>query len=105
MLGRTLRNRYEINELLGEGSTATVYRAQDKRLGRSVALKVLLPQVRDTVRKRFFQEATAVAMLNHPGIMAIYDIDEEHDMNFLVVEYVEGSTLIDYIPSSPEKVV
>ena len=66
MLGRTLRNRYEIKELLGEGSTATVYKAVDTRLGRDVALKVLLPYVRDTVRKRFFQEANAVAMLNHP---------------------------------------
>lgn len=105
MIGRTLRNRYQIYELLGEGSTAAVYKAQDKRLGRNVALKVLLPHVRDTVRKRFFQEATAVAMLNHPGIMAIYDIDEEDDLNFLVVEYVEGDTLAEYIPSAPEEVI
>ncbi|MBI1259640.1 MAG: protein kinase [Chloroflexi bacterium] len=105
MLGRTLRNRYEIKELLGEGSTATVYKAVDQRLGRDVALKVLLPYVRDTVRKRFFQEANAVAMLNHPGIMAIYDIDEEDEMHFLVVEYVEGNTLADYIPVPPEKVI
>lgn len=61
MLGRTLRNRYQVTELLGEGSTATVYRARDRRLGRDVALKILLPHVKDTVRKRFFQEATAVA--------------------------------------------
>ena len=105
MLGRTLRNRYEIKELLGEGSTATVYKAVDQRLGRDVALKVLLPYVRDTVRKRFFQEANAVAMLNHPGIMAIYDIDEEDEMHFLVVEYVEGNTLADFIPVPPEKVI
>src|SRR5262249_42943414 len=52
----------------------------------------------------FFQEATAVAMLNHPGIMAIYDIDQEGDMDFLVVEYVEGSLLSDYIPSPPDRV-
>ncbi|MFN8560499.1 MAG: protein kinase [Anaerolineae bacterium] len=105
MLGRTLRNRYQVTELLGEGSTATVYRARDRRLGRDVALKILLPHVKDTVRKRFFQEATAVAQLNHPGIMAIYDIDEEGDVNFLVVEYVEGDTLSDYVPSPPEKVM
>lgn len=104
MIGRTLHNRYEIRELLGEGSTATVYKAVDKRLGRDVALKILLPYVRDTVRKRFFQEATAVAMLNHPGIMAIYDIDEEAEMNYLVVEYVAGNSLADFIPSPPEKV-
>ncbi len=105
MIGRTFRNRYEVSELLGEGSTATVYKALDRRLGRDVALKMLLPHVRDTVRKRFFQEATAVAQLNHPNIMAIYDIDEESGMNFLVVEYVEGNSLTDYIPCTPEKVV
>ena len=105
MIGRTLHNRYEISELLGEGSTATVYKARDKRLNRDVALKVLLPHVRDTVRKRFFQEATSAAQLNHPNIMAIYDIDEDDSLNFLVVEYVEGDTLVDFIPAPPEKVV
>ena len=105
MIGRTLRNRYEVKELLGEGSTATVYKALDRRLGREVALKVLLPHVRDTVRKRFFQEATAVAQLNHPNIMAIYDMDEDGDVHFLVVEYVEGDSLTSYIPSPPEVVV
>jgi DNA-binding NarL/FixJ family response regulator len=105
MIGRTVQNRYQINELLGEGSTATVYKAQDTRLGREVALKVLLPHVRDTVRKRFFQEATAVAALNHPGIMAIYDIGEAEDINYLVIEYVEGETLGAFIPSTPQQVV
>ena len=105
MIGRTLRNRYHILELLGDGSTATVYKAADKRLGREVALKVLLPHVRESVQKRFFQEATAVAQLNHPNIMAIYDMDEEGGTHFLVVEYVEGDSLSRYIPSSPEIVV
>lgn len=105
MLGHTLHNRYQVHELLGEGSTATVYKALDTRLGRDVALKVLLPHVKDSVRKRFFQEATAVAQLNHPGIMAIFDIDQEGDINFLVVEYVEGDTLEDHVPSPPDKVI
>jgi serine/threonine protein kinase/DNA-binding CsgD family transcriptional regulator len=105
MIGRTFRNRYEIRELLGEGSTATVYKALDRRLGREVALKVLLPHVRDTVQKRFFQEATAVAQLNHPNIMAIYDIDEENNFHFLVVEYVEGDVLTQYIPCDYELAV
>ena len=105
MIGRTFRNRYEIRELLGEGSTATVYRALDRRLGREVALKVLLPHVRDSVQKRFFQESTAVAQLNHPNIMAIYDIDEENTLHFLVVEYVEGDVLTQYIPCAPELAV
>jgi serine/threonine protein kinase/DNA-binding CsgD family transcriptional regulator len=105
LIGRKLRNRYLINQHLGDGSTATVYRATDTRLGREVALKVLLPHVRETTRKRFFQEATAAARLNHPNIMAIYDVDEEDDAHFLVVEYVEGEILTHYIPSPPDVVV
>ncbi len=105
MIGRKLRNRYEIQEHLGDGSTATVYKALDTRLSRQVALKILLPHVRETTRKRFFQEATAAAQLNHPNIMAIYDIAEEDELHFLVVEYVEGVPLSYYVPSPPEVVV
>ncbi len=105
MIGRKLHNRYEITEHLGDGSTATVYKALDTRLGRQVALKVLLPHVRETTRKRFFQEATAAAQLNNANIMAIYDIDEDNEQPFLVVEYVDGVPLSDYIPSPPEIVV
>lgn len=104
MIGRTLRNRYEVQELIGEGSTATVYKGLDRRLNRVVALKVLLPHVRETARKRFLQEATSVAALNHPHIMAIYDMDDEGDLHFLVVEFVEGEALSRYIPSQPEAV-
>src|SRR5690349_18399386 len=105
MIGRKLRNRYEIKEHLGDGSTATVYKALDTRLGREVALKVLLPQVRENTRRRFFQEATAAAQLNHPNIMSIYDIDEDNNNYFLVVEYVEGEPLSSYIPSPADVVV
>lgn len=105
MIGRKLNNRYEIEEHLGDGSTATVYKALDSKLGRQVALKVLLPHVRETTRKRFFQEATAAAQLNHPGVMAIYDIGEDGDYHFLVVEYVEGVSLSYYVPSPTAMVV
>jgi DNA-binding NarL/FixJ family response regulator/tRNA A-37 threonylcarbamoyl transferase component Bud32 len=106
MIGRKLKNRYEIVEHLGDGSTATVYRAHDSRLNREVALKVLLPRVRENTRKRFFQEAVAAAALNHPNIMAIYDADEDvDDIHFLVVEYVEGYPLSYYIPSASPMVV
>ena len=57
MIGTTLLNRYQITQHLGDGSTATVYQAVDLRLGRQVALKILLPHVRSTTRVRFFQEA------------------------------------------------
>ncbi|MBZ0275614.1 MAG: protein kinase [Anaerolineae bacterium] len=105
MIGRKLRNRYEVIEHIGDGSTATVYKARDTRLGREVALKILLPHVRDTTRQRFFQEARAAAQLNHANIMAIYDMDDEDDYHFLVVEYVEGKSLTEFIPSSPAVVI
>lgn len=105
MIGQKLLNRYRITAHLGEGSTATVYQAVDTRLDRQVALKILLPHVRSSTRVRFFQEARAVAQLNHPNIMGIYDMVEDHEQPFLVVEYVEGAPLSDYIPSPPEQVV
>ena len=105
MIGKTLLNRYQITEHLGDGSTATVFKALDTRLGRQVALKILLPHVRSSTRSRFFQEARAAAQLNHPNIMAIHDMVEDYEQPFLVVEYVDGAPLAKYIPSSPETVV
>ncbi|MCL4256610.1 MAG: serine/threonine protein kinase, partial [Anaerolineae bacterium] len=105
MIGHKLRNRYEIREHLGDGSTATVYKAFDERLEREVAIKMLLPHVRESTRKRFFQEATSAAKLNHPNIMAIFDIDQEGDRHFLVVEYVDGLSLSAYVPASAEVIV
>lgn len=105
MIGTKLNQRYEVRAHLGDGSTATVYKAYDIKLGRDVALKVLLPHVRETTSARFFQEAKAVAHLNHPNIMSIFDIDEDNGRHFLVIEYVEGDGLTHYIPSSPEVVV
>jgi serine/threonine protein kinase/DNA-binding CsgD family transcriptional regulator len=105
MIGRTLRNRYHILDLIGEGSTATVYRARDNRLGRIVALKVLLSHVRDSVQQRFFQEARSAAQLHHPNIMELYDIDEDDGVHFLVVEYVEGDSLANYVPAPAEDTV
>jgi serine/threonine protein kinase/DNA-binding CsgD family transcriptional regulator len=105
MIGKTLLNRYHITDHLGDGSTATVYKAVDTRLGRQVALKMLLPHVRSSTRSRFFQEARAAAQLNHPNIMAIYDMVEDYEQPFLVVEYVEGAPLSNYVPSPPDVLV
>ncbi|MBK8025322.1 MAG: protein kinase [Chloroflexi bacterium] len=105
MIGKTLRHRYHVESLLGEGSTAAVYLARDERLSRVVALKILLPHVNEAARKRFFQEAQSVAQLNHPGIMGIYDMDEDDGKAFLVVEYVQGKQLDDFIPSPAHEVV
>lgn len=103
-VGHQLQNRYIIEKLIGEGATATVYLAQDKRLGRPVAIKVLLPYVRDTARARFVREARSAAALNHPYIMAIYDEAEEDDYHFLVVEYVEGKPLNEFVPAPADVV-
>lgn len=105
MIGRKLRNRYEIREHLGDGSTATVYKAYDERLGREVALKMLLSHVKDTTRKRFLQEAKSAAALNHPNIMAIYDIDEDGEQPYLVMEFVDGVTLSFYVPAAVDVIV
>src|SRR5512145_2035325 len=104
MIGQKLNNRYELLELVGEGATASVYRAVDTRLERTVAVKVLLPYVDNTTRQRFQREALAAARLNHGNIMAIYDVGEENQQPYLVIEYVEGRPLFSFIPS-PSNVV
>lgn len=102
MIGQSLGNRYEIQERIGEGATAVVYRGLDTRLQRTVAIKMLLAHVDSTTRRRFEREALAAARLNHSGIMAIYDVNQEGDRPYLVVEYVEGRPLSDFIPSPPD---
>lgn len=105
IIGQQLNGRYQVLNYLGEGATSTVYKGLDTYLNREVALKVLLPHVRETTRKRFFQEAMAAAQLNHPNIMAIYDRQEDNNRSYLVIEYVDGEALTHYIPSSTEVVV
>jgi DNA-binding NarL/FixJ family response regulator/tRNA A-37 threonylcarbamoyl transferase component Bud32 len=101
MIGQRLSDRYLIEEVVGEGATATVYKAMDMRLRRHVAVKILLPHVHASTRQRFEQEALAAAQLNHPGIMSIYDVGRDRDQYYIVVELVRGRPLYDYIPSAP----
>ncbi len=92
---KTQLDRYEIRSLLGAGGMGEVYLAQDTSLNRRVALKVLPPEVasnHDRMR-RFKQEATAAASLNHPSIAHIYEIGESNGLNFIAMEHVAGSTL------------
>src|SRR3989442_172521 len=94
MIGQTLKN-YVVEEMLGKGGMGVVYRARDTRLGRSVALKVLRPElIRDEDRRRrFVQEARAASAVNHPAIAQIYEIEESGDTTFIVMEYVGVSTV------------
>jgi tRNA A-37 threonylcarbamoyl transferase component Bud32 len=94
MIGQTIKH-YEVEELLGKGGMGVVYKARDTRLGRSVALKVLPPELtRDADRKaRFFQEARAASAVTHPAIAQIYDVDEGPEGLFIAMELVQGKTV------------
>ena len=100
-----LGGRYEIGELLGRGGMAEVHVGRDTRLGRTVAVKMLRPDLaRDpSFQARFRREAHSAASLNHPSVVAVYDTGEdEHAGNpvpYIVMEYVEGSTLRELLAS------
>ncbi len=99
----TRLGRYAIEGEIGRGGMGIVYRARDERLGKVVAVKVLLNPSSLTVenRKRFRQEARSAAILNHPSIVAVYDYDEDLGNPFVVCEYVEGQTLDKTIAAGP----
>lgn len=107
---RVLNGRYEIGELIGRGGMADVYLGRDIRLGRSVAIKVLRPDLaRDPLfQSRFRREAQAVAGLNHPAVVSVYDTGDQESpgaspedvrLPFIVMEYVPGRTLRELVKS------
>jgi len=99
LVGRTV-GPYRLLEKLGSGGMGDIYKAQDSRLNRVVAVKVLAHGGGEDSerRRRFIQEAQAASGLNHPNIIVIHDILSEPDADFMVMEYVSGKTLLDLIP-------
>lgn len=98
---RLLAHRYQLGTYLGGGATADVYRAVDVRLGRSVAVKVFRSGTDATGRRRFEDEARLLAGLDHPGLVTVYDAGVSGGELFLVMQLVEGHTLVDRIARGP----
>lgn len=100
LAGRTLVDRYRIEEVIGRGGMGAVYRAMDERLGREVAVKVIAvaapgPEAHARLRARFHREARAAAGLRHPNVVSVYDFgtDTALDLDFLVMELLRGEDL------------
>jgi serine/threonine-protein kinase len=93
-----MSGRYQLEEPLGHGGMASVYRARDTSLGREVALKVLAENLTgdEDLRKRFLREARLAARLSHPNVVSVYDVGEEEDGRpYIVMELVDGETLAE----------
>jgi serine/threonine protein kinase len=98
MIGQTI-SHYKILEKLGEGGMGVVYKAEDTRLDRFVAIKILPSHLSASTdsNARFLQEAKATAALSHPNILSVFDVGESNGSMFIVLELVEGRTLDSYI--------
>ena len=96
--------RYQIVRELGRGAMGVVYLATDPNIGRAVAIKTIRlgevhkPEERERLRERLFREARSAGMLSHPGIVTIYDVDQQGDLAYIAMEFVDGPTL-DYVLS------
>lgn len=99
MTGQVLGGRYELEQLLGQGGMAQVFRARDRVLGRPVAVKILRQEydTDPTFVARFQREAHSAANLTHPNVVAIYDVGQEGSQHYIVMEYIAGHTLKEII--------
>ncbi len=99
MIGQTLAH-YKILEKIGSGGMGEVYLAEDTKLDRKVALKVLPPEMAESEerRARFKREAKAIAALNHPNIVTVHSVEEADGVHFITMELVQGKTLTELIP-------
>src|SRR3989475_5202032 len=98
----TKLGRYEIRSQIGAGGMGEVYLAQDRKLDRKVALKILPAGVAAHAdrMKRFVQEAKAASALNHPNIITIYEIEQIDSVNFIATEFIDGETLRQHLWTS-----
>ena len=98
-IGKFLDNRYEILERIGSGGMAVVYKAKCHWLNRCVAVKILKEELAqdEEFRHRFHEESQAVAMLSHPNIVSVYDVSRQPELDFIVMELIEGITLKQYM--------
>ncbi|RME01660.1 MAG: serine/threonine protein kinase, partial [Calditrichaeota bacterium] len=105
MIGRTI-SHYKILEKLGAGGMGVVYKAEDIKLKRTVALKFLSPMVvgSEEEKTRFYHEAQAAAALDDSNICAVHEIEEADSQTFIVMAYVEGQSLKEKIASGPLKI-
>ena len=102
MINKIICNRYKILDHLGTGGMATVWLGYDTILDRQVAIKTFKIDANDEdAVKRFNREAKAVTSLSHPNIVSIYDVENEGEFYYLILEYVEGMTLKDYMVKNP----
>src|ERR671915_637779 len=102
MIGATLDN-YRILEKLGAGGQGEVYKAVDTRLGRTVVIKVLPPDltVKEANLKRFEREARLASSLDHPNICTIFDLDEIEGVHFIAMQYIEGRNVRQLVAGRP----
>ncbi|MFV0353167.1 MAG: Stk1 family PASTA domain-containing Ser/Thr kinase [Oscillospiraceae bacterium] len=104
LVGKRLEGRYEIQALIGEGGMANVYKGLDVLENRAVAIKILKPEFRDNEElvRRFKNESRAISVLNHPNIVKVYDINVADRLQYIIMEYIDGITLKEYIEQRSE---